>query len=105
MLLLLDIQHYGYFIAQIFFALWLVPLGYLVYKSGMFPKVLGVVLIAGGVFYVVDVLAAFLTPDLAESIHAFLAIPPTVAEVWLLGYLLVVGVRPSPQSSRTPVRA
>ena len=32
-LLLLDTQHYGIFIAQIFFGLWLVPLGYLAYRS------------------------------------------------------------------------
>src|SRR5205823_14519868 len=38
-LLLLDAQHYGILVAQIFFGLWLVPLGYLAYKSGMFPKV------------------------------------------------------------------
>src|SRR3989441_11034817 len=45
-LLLLDTQHYGTLIAQVFFGLWLVPLGYLAYKSaGLFPKWLGVVLI------------------------------------------------------------
>ena len=38
---MLDLQHYGYSIAGIFFGLWLVPLGYLAFKSGMFPKVLG----------------------------------------------------------------
>jgi hypothetical protein len=103
-LLLLDIQHYGYFIAQIFFALWLVPLGYLVYKSGMFPKALGVVLVVGGVFYLVDVLVAFLAPSLSESIHTYLSIPPSVAEVWLLGYLLIIGVRSPRQSGRTPVQ-
>lgn len=37
-LLLLDIQHYGTLIAQIFFGLWLTPLGYLAYKSGLFPQ-------------------------------------------------------------------
>ena len=48
-LLLLDTQHYGTLIAQVFFGLWLVPLGYLAYKSsGMFPKWLGVLLIVGG---------------------------------------------------------
>src|SRR5437868_7768863 len=46
-LLLLDTQHYGIFIAQIFFGLWLVPLGYLAYKSGLFPKALGVLLVVG----------------------------------------------------------
>lgn len=38
-MLVLDIHNYGFLIAQIFFGLWLVPLGYLVYRSGMFPKV------------------------------------------------------------------
>src|SRR5947209_8550356 len=38
-LLLLDTQHYGTLIAQVFFGLWLVPLVYLAYKSAaMFPK-------------------------------------------------------------------
>ena len=46
-LLLLDAQHYGILVAQIFFGLWLVPLGYLAYKSGMFPRALGVTLIVG----------------------------------------------------------
>jgi hypothetical protein len=46
-LLLLDTQHYGYLIAQIFFGLWLVPLGYLAYKSGWFPKALGGLLVVG----------------------------------------------------------
>src|SRR5205807_3985388 len=41
-LLLLDTQHYGLFIAQIFFGLWLVPLGYRAYKSGLFPMAVGV---------------------------------------------------------------
>ena len=64
-LLLLDTQHYGTLIAQVFFGLWLVPLGYLAYKSsGLFPKWLGVLLIVGGVCYLVDLLAAVPGPRL-----------------------------------------
>jgi hypothetical protein len=96
-LLLLDMHHYGYLIAQIYFGLWLVPLGYLAYRSGMFPKALGVVLVVAGVSYVVDMLAAFLVPEVSKQMHGFLAIPPTIAEVWMLGYLLVKGVKvPAP---------
>ena len=100
-LLLLDIHHYGFLIAQIFFGLWLVPLGYLAYTSGMFPKALGVVLIVGGVSYLVDMLAAFLVPDVGTHIHGFLAIPPTVAEIWMVGYLLVKGVKIPAQGAPT----
>ncbi len=103
-LLLLDIHNYGYLIAQIFFGLWLVPLGYLAYTSGMFPKALGVMLVVAGASYLVDILAAFLVPDLGKQIHGFLAIPPTIAEVWMLGYLLVKGVR-VPAQDTLPVRA
>jgi Domain of unknown function (DUF4386) len=59
----------------------------------MFPKALGVVLIVGGVSYLVDMLMAFLVPDLSKQIHGFLAIPPTIAEIWTLGYLLVKAVK------------
>jgi hypothetical protein len=91
--LLLETQHYGLLIAQIFFGLWLAPLGYLAYKSGWFPKALGVTLIVGSACYIVDLLAAFLLPDFGQSIHGFVTIPSAIAEVWMLGYLLVVGVR------------
>jgi hypothetical protein len=101
-LLLLDMQHYGFLIAQIFFGLWLVPMGYLAYKSGMFPKPLGVVLIVGGACYLVDMLALFLVPAIGDRINLFLIIPPTVAEVWMVGYLLVKGVKvPVPAATTT----
>lgn len=93
-LLLLDTQHYGILIAQIFFGLWLVPLGYLAYKSaGLFPKWLGVLLIVGGVCYLVDLLAAFLVPDFGQNIHLFVVIPPAIAEISMVLYLLVIGVK------------
>jgi hypothetical protein len=92
-LLLLDTQHYGTLIAQVFFGLWLVPFGYLAYKSGLFPKWLGVVLIAGGACYLVDLLAAFLAPDLSKMIHSFVVIPSAAAEILMVMYLLVVGVK------------
>jgi hypothetical protein len=92
-LLLLDIQHYGTLSAQVFFGLWLAPLGYLVYKSRLFPKALGVVLVAASVCYLVDLLAAFLVPDFGKQIHSFMVIVFIIAEIWMLLYLLVVGVR------------
>src|SRR5688572_15419649 len=81
-LLLLDIQHYGTLSAQVFFGLWLAPLGYLAIKSGLFPKALGVTLIVGAVCYLVDLFAAFLVPDFGHTIHAFVVIPCIVAEIW-----------------------
>lgn len=92
-LLLVDAQHNGLLIASIFMGLWLVPLGYLAYKSGWFPKALGVVLIVGGACYIVDMAAAFLIPDLGKAIHGYDTIPSAIAEISMLVYLLAVGVR------------
>ena len=95
-LLLLDMHHYGFLIAQIFFGLWLVPLGYLVYTSGMFPRALGGALIVGGACYLVGLLAVFLVPDVGETINVFVTIPSAIAEISMVLYLLVKGVRSTP---------
>src|SRR6202043_259054 len=91
-MLMVDIQHYGLLIASIFFGLWLGPLGYLAYKSGWFPKALGIGLIVGGASYLGDMLAAFLLPDLGKAIHGYLNILAAIAEVSMVVYLLLIGV-------------
>jgi hypothetical protein len=101
-LLLLDIHHYGFLIAQIFFGLWLLPLGLLTYKSGLFPKLLAALLVVGGIGYLVGMLAVFLVPASGEAINTYSTIPSAVAELWMVGYLLVIGVRSSPAT--TPPR-
>jgi len=92
-LLLLEMHHYGFLIAQIFFGLWLVPLGYLAYKSAMFPKWLGILLVVGGVCYLVGLLAVFLSPDYGEKINVLVTIPSAIAEISMVLYLLIIGVR------------
>ncbi|MBV6449856.1 MAG: hypothetical protein MHPDNHAH_00569 [Anaerolineales bacterium] len=92
-LMLLDTQHYGVAIVSLFYGLWLIPLGYLVYKSGMFPKALGVALISVCVCYHVKLLAAFLAPDLWTAFQGYVSIPIWVFELWMVLYLLIIGVR------------
>ena len=92
-LVLLDAQHYGIFVAQLFFGLWLAPLGYLAYKSGWFPKPLGVVLVLATVSYLIDLFVAFLLPDLSTAIHGYLGIVPAIAEIGMVLYLLIFGIR------------
>ena len=98
-LLLLTMHHYGFLIAQIFFGLWLVPLGYLAHKSELFPKAMGFVLIVGGTCYLVGMLAVFLVPDVGERINVIITIPSAIAEIWMVLYLLLIGVRTVPANS------
>jgi hypothetical protein len=51
--------------------------------------------VVAAVSYLADVLAAFLVPDFARQSHSFLIIAPAIAEIWVVLYLLVKGVRTS----------
>jgi hypothetical protein len=104
-LMLLDTQHYGLLIASVFMGLWLVPLGYLAYKSGLFPKALGMALIVVCVCYHAKLLAAFLAPDLWTVIQGYVSIPIWVFELWMVLYLLLIGVRTVKSDVRIPAAA
>src|SRR5574342_128461 len=58
----LNLHDNGYWIAQIFFGAWLFPLGYLVYKSGFLPRVLGIVMMIHFVGWTMTSLQFFLFP-------------------------------------------
>lgn len=90
--LFVDMQLNGFHIAEIFFA-WLVPLGYLVMKSGYFPKSIGVLLMVGGAAYLVDFTAYFLLPAVASTVAPVLAVS-AVAELSFILWLLVKGANP-----------
>jgi Domain of unknown function (DUF4386) len=94
-----DMHRSGYLIAQMFFGLWLLPLGYLVLRSGWFPKVLGVLLIVGCFGYLVDLFVQFLVPGIAEGIELFVLAPAAVGELAFIAWLLVKGV-PVPQPAQ-----
>src|SRR5574341_1231925 len=53
-MLFLDMYESGIFIAQVFWGLWLLPLGFLVLRSGFLPNVLGIAVCVAGVAYVFD---------------------------------------------------
>jgi hypothetical protein len=98
-------QHDGFLIAQMFFGLWLLPLGYLVVRSGYVPRVLGVLLALGGVGYLVDLFARFLALGAAERISPFVLAPALVGEVAFAAWLLVRSVRVPEQGARVPAAA
>jgi len=89
-----DLYLHGYEIANIFFALWLVPLGLLVYKSGFLPSVLGILLVVGGCGLFLNVFLYFLFPGY-EIVNTILLIPQTIAEFLFLGWLLIRGINES----------
>lgn len=89
-----DLYLHGYEIANIFFALWLVPLGLLVYKSEFLPGFLGALLVVGGCCLLLNVFVHFLFPGCA-MINTVLLIPQTIAEFLFLAWILIRGINES----------
>lgn len=91
--LFLDLQRLGTLIAAIFFGLWLFPLGLLVFRSGFFPKFLGVLLMLGTVGYLVLFAQAFLFPGSEATLwtNPFLLITHA-SELAMMLWLLIKGV-------------
>jgi hypothetical protein len=80
-------------VGNLFFGLWLIPMGRLVLASRWMPRPLGWVLIAGGVSYVLSAFIVYLVPNAPELADTVLSLVATVGEVWMIGYLLIFGVR------------
>lgn len=79
-------------VGAVFFGLWLIPMGWCVLRSGWMPRALGWILVGGGVGYVLSAFLRYLVPDAHVVVEA-LAYPASVGEFWMVGYLLVRGVR------------
>jgi hypothetical protein len=88
----INVYKLGFVTAQLFFATWLFPLGYLVYKSGILPRFLGVLLVLDGIAVLIWFLQALLLPDYPAIRYPGLALS-FIAEVGLALWLLVKGVK------------
>ena len=95
----LDLHNVGYMIAQVFFGLWLLPLGYLVYKSGLLPKALGILLMLGCFGCLIELIQFFLFPGWEVVTYLDFAIG-AIAEISFCLWLLIMGAKEqSPASS------
>lgn len=90
-MLLLSSYQNGIGVVQIFWGLWLFPLGYLIVKSAYIPKILGVLLMLGCIGYLVFFCQNILFPDIA--LPRFLKWPGSFGEIGTCIWLLVMGVK------------
>jgi hypothetical protein len=65
-------------------AVWLLPLGYLIYKSGFLPRILGVLMVLAGLGYVIDFLVFFLLPNLDWQVAGLAFLGELPFPLWLL---------------------
>lgn len=79
----IDMQILGDKASQIL-AVWLLPLAYLIYKSGFFPKILAILMVVAGLGYVLDFLVFILLPSLNWQVAGFAFLGELPFPVWLL---------------------
>jgi len=91
MMLFLNLNEQGVYIASIFWGLWLLPLGYLIYKSGYFPKILGYLVIIAGFGFLLGSFVQLLLPD-SEAILSVLDFA-TFGEVLFMIWVLLKGAK------------
>lgn len=85
----------GMLVAQVFWGLWLLPFGILVYRSRFIPRILGVLLIANGFAYPIQSFTSFLLPQYADVVSR-ITFPVLLGEAAIMLWLLIRGVRDQP---------
>ncbi len=89
----------GIVIASVFWGLWLFPFGYLIFKSGILPKVLGVLLMAGCFGYLINILANVINPSYSElGIAGWVRLPASLGEIGTCLWLLIMGAKEYPKT-------
>lgn len=89
----LKIVGYSSQVLTLFWGLWLLPLGYLVYRSGFIPRILGVLLLINGSGYVVSCFTFILFPEHQATISRFIYPTYFMGEIPLIFWLVIKGVR------------
>jgi hypothetical protein len=83
---------HSFSIAMTFFGFYCLLIGYLTFKSTYLPRILGVLLAIGGVGYLFNGLANFLSLSFAPQLFPYILLPGFCAETLLCLWLLVKGV-------------
>ncbi|MBC7447639.1 MAG: DUF4386 domain-containing protein [Hymenobacteraceae bacterium] len=103
--LALKLHAISFNIALLFFGGTCLVNGYLIFKSGYFPKVLGILLQVAGGGYLVGCSAALFTPALADILLPAVLLLPLVGESSVCLWLLVKGVNRTKWQERVEQRA
>ena len=79
-------------VGSLFFGHWLIPMGFIIVSSKRMPVWLGRILMIGGIGYLLSAFIKYIGID--NRLLELLVIPATIGEFWMIGYLLIYGIRP-----------
>jgi hypothetical protein len=91
-MLFLNLHGRGLVVAELFWGLWLFPLGLLVYRSRFLPRFLGVWLALAGFAWVILCLTGILLPQYADKVDTY-SQPTIIGEIVFMLWLLIKGAK------------
>src|SRR6267154_290746 len=94
-MLFLNLHGHGFGVCEIFWGLWLFPLGLLVYRSRFLPRLLGIWLVFAGVAWVTLSLTGLLSPQYQDKVDTY-SQPAFFGEIAFMFWLLIKGAKPKP---------
>jgi hypothetical protein len=92
---------HGFGTGLIYFGFECLVLGYLIFKSGYFPKTIGILMQIAGLCYLVNSFSLLVAPGLANALFPAILIPSFIGELSLCLWLLVKGVNVSRWKEKT----
>jgi hypothetical protein len=91
-LMFLRLHEQGFSISLMFFGLYCSLLGWMMTRSTFMPRVVGVLMLAAGVSYMLYSFAYFASPSLAAGLSSYALLLGSIGEFGLTAWLLVVGI-------------
>ena len=91
-ILLRKIISHGITMMELFWGLWLIPMGILIYRSGFIPRIIGVLVLITAFAYPAVTITFILFPDYVHSVEMF-AFPAFFGELAIIFWLLIKGVK------------
>jgi hypothetical protein len=88
-----EINEYGALTLEMFWGLWLLPFGLLVYKSGFIPRIFGILLIIAGIAYMNSSLVSLLFPSYSAFVNQPTLLLVAIGEISITLWLLIRGVK------------
>jgi hypothetical protein len=88
----LTLHEYGFSIGLVFFGFSCLVIGYLMFRSGYFPKTLGILQFIAGLSYLTNSFALLLVPALAAKMFPTALLPAFIGELSTCLWLIVKGV-------------
>ena len=91
--LAIKLHGHGFALGLLFFGFTCLIQGYLMFKSGYFPKWVGLMMQIAGLSYLVNTLTLILAPDLAGALFPAVLMPAFIGELSVCLWLILKGVK------------